>query len=147
MAIEGEKSIEVEAPVAEVWAVLRDIDSYPEWQSGVKEVEVIERHEDGGPLVAETVQDAQVKTVRFRLRYEIDAPKRITWTYEKGDVKDFSGHWLLEKVSAKRTKVTLRLNVDPGRMLGMLLRGPVVDRVRDHSLGGTLKELKAHVER
>jgi len=40
-----------------------------------------------------------------------------------------------------------RLDVAPGRRLGLLLRGPLVDKVRDYLMGTTLQELKATVER
>lgn len=145
MAITGERTIEVAAPRDEVLAALLDVEAYPDWQADVKEAEVLERDAEGRPLESEVVQDAQVKKIRVRVRYEHQGADGLSWTMVKGDVKDLSGAYELADAGSG-TSVTYRLEVDPGRTLGMLLRGPVVDRVRDHIMDGTLKALKAHVE-
>ena len=46
------------------------------------------------------------------------------------------GWWRLEDLGDGRTRATYGLEVDPGRMLGMLLRGPVEGKVRDYLVGG-----------
>lgn len=138
--------MEIAAPRAEVLAALLDVEAYPEWQGDVKEAEVLERDAEGRPLESEVVQDAQVKKIRVRVRYEHDGDDGFSWSLVKGDVKDLKGSYALEDAGAGATRVTYGLDVDPGRALGMLLRGPVVDRVRNHVMDGTLKALKAHCE-
>jgi ribosome-associated toxin RatA of RatAB toxin-antitoxin module len=145
MAISGERTIEVAAPRAEVLAALLDVERYPDWQGDVKEAEVLETDAEGRPLESEVVQDAQVKKIRVRVRYEHHGDDGLSWTLVKGDVKKLDGAYELADAGSG-TSVTYRLEVDPGRALGMLLRGPVVDRVRDHIMDGTLKALKEHVE-
>jgi ribosome-associated toxin RatA of RatAB toxin-antitoxin module len=147
MAISGERTVEVGAPRAEVLAALLDVEAYPDWQSDVKEAEVLERDGEGRPLEAEILQDAQVRRIRARLRYEHRGDDGFSWSLIKGDVKNLRGSYILEDAGPSATRVTYELEVDPGRALGMIMRGPVVDRVRDHVMDGTLKALKAHVER
>ena len=144
--ITGERSSELAAPVHTVHAVLLDVEAYPQWQSDVKDADVHETDAEGRPLVAEIRQDAKVKTIRIRVRYEHEPPHRMSWVLEEGDVKAMDGSWHLEEVAGGITRATYRLEVDPGRALGFLLRGPAVGKVTDHVLDGTLKALKARVE-
>lgn len=145
MAISGERTIEVAAPREKVLAALLDVEAYPDWQDDVKEAEVLERDAQGRPLESKVVQDALVKKIRVRVRYEHQGPDGLSWTLVEGDVKSLQGSYRLAD-SGTGTSVTYTLDVDPGRALGMLLRGPVVDRVRDRIMDGTLKALRAHVE-
>jgi len=145
MAITGERSIDVDAPRDEVLAVLLDVEAYPDWQPDVKEAEVLKTDAEGRPAESELVQDAQVKKIRVRVRYEHDGENGFSWSLVKGDVKALDGSYRLEDAGSG-TRVTYSLVTDPGRTLSLLLRGPVVDRVRDHIMDGTLNALKKHVE-
>ena len=85
--------------------------------------------------------------VRARLRFSYDAPTEIRWEQEKGEVKSLVGWWKLEDLGDGRTRATYALEADPGRMLGMLLRGPVEGKVRDFLLGGAAEGLKHQAEK
>jgi ribosome-associated toxin RatA of RatAB toxin-antitoxin module len=145
--LRGESTIEVDAAPEECYALVVALDRYPEWQSQVRSAEVIERDGEGRPLVVETVSDARVRALKYRLRYKHEPPGRMSWEYVEGDVKDLNGEYRFEAINGGRTRVTFRLEVDPGRRLGLLLRGPLADKVRDYVVGSTLDELKAEVER
>ncbi|MGI8632152.1 MAG: SRPBCC family protein [Solirubrobacterales bacterium] len=144
--IKGEKEIEIEAPPQRCFDALVDFETYPEWQQAVKRVEVRERDDQGRPTRVIQVSDAIVKEVKYDLLYTYDEPNRITWKYLDGDVKDIDGEWKITEAGEGRSHVRYRLEVDPGRTLGFMLRGPVKDKVRDHVLGGTVEELKQRVE-
>ena len=143
--IEGSRSVEIDAPIEECYAIAADIEHAPEWQGSLQDAEVLERDGDGRAEVVETESDAKVKTVRARLRFSYDPPTRITWVQEKGDTKSLEGSWELEDLGG-RTRATYALSADPGRMLGMLLRGPAESRVRDMLLGDAADGLKAKAE-
>jgi ribosome-associated toxin RatA of RatAB toxin-antitoxin module len=145
--LEGENSIEVGASCEECFGLVVQLDRYPEWQSQVRSAEVLERDSEGRPTVVETVSDAKVRVIKYRLRYSHEPPHRMSWTYVDGDVKDITGEYRFEPLGENRTKATYRLCVDPGRRLGLLLRGPLADKVRDYVMGTTLDELRAEVER
>ena len=61
-------------------------------------------------------------------------------------MKALNGHWLLEDLGSDRTRATYALDVDPGRMLGLLLHGPVAGQVRDFLLGNAAEGLKRTAE-
>ena len=144
--LSGEGSIEVEASPEACYALVLQLDRYPEWQSQVKYAEVLERDGEGRPLVVETKSDARVRVIRYVLRYQHEPPHRMSWTYVDGDVKDATGHYTFEALESGLTKATYNLAVDPGRRLGLLLRGPLADKVRAYILETTLEELKKTVE-
>lgn len=146
-SVTGERIVEIEAPVERCYAIAADIARSPEWQASLRSVEVLERDAGGRPVLVETESDAKVKSVRARLRFSYDPPEHIHWVQEKGDTKSLEGSWHFEDLDDGRTRATYALSVDPGRMLGMLLRGPAEGKVRDFLLAGAAEGLKAHAER
>ena len=127
----GTRSIEVDAPIAACWAVAVDVASAPQWQSGMRSLTVLDRDADGRPSLCETKADAKVKEITTKLRFSYDEPRRVSWSQEKGDLKKLEGAWILEALGPERTKVTYTLEGDPGRALGMLIRGPVEGKIRE----------------
>ena len=109
-------------------------------------VDVIEKDADGRATLVEAEADVKVKKSKSILRFTYDEPNGLTWVQEKGDVKSVDGRWELSEIDAGRTKATYALDVDPGRMLGMLLRGPVEGQVKEFLTKGAAEGLKRHVE-
>jgi uncharacterized membrane protein len=144
--ITGERTVEIDAPIQRVFDIAADIEKAPSWMGAMKDVEVLERDGDGRAKLVETVNDAKVKTVKTKLSFTYDAPTSIRWRQEKGDVKSLDGWWTLEDLGGDRTRATYALEVDPGRMLGMLIRGPVEGQVRDFLLGDAADGLKRTAE-
>jgi predicted GIY-YIG superfamily endonuclease/ribosome-associated toxin RatA of RatAB toxin-antitoxin module len=144
--VSGDRSVEIDAPIERVFEIAADIQNSPEWQGSLKDVEVLEKDADKRASVVETESDAKVKRVKARLRFSYDEPTGIEWVQEKGDTKALRGWWTFEDLGDGRTRATYGLDVDPGRMLGMLLRGPVEGQVRNFLLGGAAEGLKEKAE-
>ena len=144
--ISGERSVEINAPVERCFEIASDIANAPDWQGSLKDVEVLERDGQKRASLAETESDATVKTVRSVLRFTYEEPTSIRWVQEKGDTKSLTGSWTFEDLGEGRTRATYALEADPGRMLGMLLRGPVEGKVRDMLLGDAADGLKQQAE-
>ena len=144
--ISGERSVEIDAPMERCYEIASDIANAPEWQGSLKDVEVLERDGEKRALLAETESDAKVKTVRTTLRFSYEKPTAIRWVQEKGDTKSLNGSWAFEDLGGGRTKATYALEADPGRMLGLLLRGPAESMVRDFLLGNAAEGLKEKAE-
>ena len=87
-----------------------------------------------------------MKTVKATLRFSYEPPTAIRWVQEKGDTKSLIGSWTFEDLGDGRTRATYALEADPGRMLGMLLRGPAEAKVRDFLLGDAAEGLKQRAE-
>lgn len=142
----GTASADIEAPVEEVWAVVEDVLSAPEWQGGLVAMSALERDASGRPTLVESENDIKVKHVKTEVRFAYDGPSRLSWTQEKGDLKSVEGSWTLEDLGDGRTRATYTLDSDPGRMLGMLIRGPVEGAIRSMLVNARPDELKARVE-
>ena len=145
--IKGDRSVEIDATIERCFEIAANIEGAPEWQGSLQDVEVLERDSDRRASLVETKSDAKVKSVRALLRFTYEEPTRIEWVQEKGDTKSLKGWWDLEDLGGGRTRATYALEADPGRMLGMLLRGPAESAVRDFLLGGAAEGLKKHAEK
>ncbi len=142
----GTASMEIEAPIEACWAAVEDLGAAPEWQAGLNAMDVRERDAEGRVLLAESTSDAKVRQIKSLVRFTHEAPHRLSWRQEKGDLRSLEGAWELEALGPGRTRATYRLDGDPGRVLGMLIRGPVEDRLREILVGGRPAELKRRVE-
>ena len=144
--IKGDRSVEIDAPIERCFEIAANIEAAPEWQGSLQDVEVLERDGDKRATLVETKSDAKVKSVRSVLRFSYEEPSRIEWVQEKGETKSLTGSWTFEDLGDGRTRATYALEADPGRMLGMLLRGPVEGKVRDMLLGDAADGLKQKAE-
>jgi carbon monoxide dehydrogenase subunit G len=142
----GTANAEIDAPIDQVWAVVEDVLIAPEWQGGLVEVSALERDGEGRPTLVESVSDIKVRRVKTQVRFSYDPPTRLSWTQEKGDLKSVEGSWLLEDLGEGRTRATYTLDGDPGRVLGMVIRGPVEAAARAVLVNARPGELKARVE-
>ena len=146
MAIEGSASTEIEAAIAEVFAVAADVEGSPRWQPEIKDAEVLERDADGNQVLVDTETDAKVRTLTSTLRFSYEEPTAIRWEQTDGDLKSVRGSWELEELGASRTRATYRMEVDLGRMLGMVIRGPLVGVLRGQIIESMPGKLKGFVE-
>ena len=130
-------------PIEDLWEIVEDVETAPEWQEGLEAMHVKDRDAEGRVVRAESVSDAKVKTVKSVVRFSYDAPHSVSWTQEKGDLKSVDGAWELSDNGDGTTHVTYRMLGDPGRVLGMMVRGPVEDRLREILVAGRPDELAA----
>jgi len=144
--IKGDRTVEIDAPIERCYEIAADVENATEWQGSLKDVEVLERDGDRRPVLVETESDAKVKRVRAVLRFSYEPPTGIRWVQEKGDTKSLQGWWSFKDLGDGRTRATYGLEADPGRVLGMLLRGPAESRVRDFLLGNAAEGLKQKAE-
>ncbi len=146
MAIEGSASIEIEAPIERVFEVAADVENSPRWQPEIKRAEPLERDPEGRQVLVRTETDAKVRRLAATLRFSYERPGQISWTQEEGDLKSVEGSWELEDLGDERTRATYALSVDLGRMLGMVIRGPLVDVLRGQLVNSMPAKLKGYVE-
>ena len=145
MAISGSASTVIDAPIDEVYAVAADVENSPRWQPEIKRAEVLERQGEE-QVVVETETDAKVRSLKSTLRFSYDPPNGLSWTQESGDLKSVEGSWSFEEVGEGQTRATYEMTVDLGRMLGMVIRGPLVGALRGQLVESMPDKLKKEIE-
>jgi hypothetical protein len=146
MAIHGSASAEIEAPIAEVFEVAADVEGSPRWQPEIKVAEARERDAEGRQVLVHTETDAKVRTLSADLHFSYDPPHGLSWVQERGDLKSIEGSWEFEDLGDDRTRATYSMTVDLGRMLGMVIRGPIVGVLRGQLVESMPGKLKRFVE-
>jgi uncharacterized membrane protein len=144
--LEASWTVEIDAPRERCYEIAADVEKAPGWQGTLEEVDVIERDSEGRAELVYTVSDATVKKVNSELRFSYEPPDAIRWEQEKGEVKWLTGSWDFEDLGGDRTRATYGLRGDPGRMLSLLLRGPVEAKVKEFLTKSAAEGLKAEAE-
>ena len=144
--ITGTSTADIDAPIDKVWALVEDVEAAPDWQGGLKSLRALEHDDEGRPTLVESESDAKVRSVKSTVRFTYDGPTTLTWRQEKGELKSVDGSWKLEDLGGDRTRATYDLEVDLGRMLGMVIRGPLVDLLRGMLVSARAGELKRAIE-
>ena len=139
MAFQVKDTIDIEANVDEIMAVASDFETYPEWNSEVKSVEVLERDDEGRATRVAWKVDAKIKTVGYVLSYDYsDLPGGYSWELVDGDVKALTGAYAFDEFDDV-TDVAYELTLDPGFPVPGPLRRQGERRLREAALDG-LKE-------
>ncbi len=144
MADRTESSIVIDAAPGPIMEVIADLETYPEWTSGLREVEVLTVYEDTNrPAEARFVIDSGGIKDEYTLEYEWDGDDSVSWTLgEASMLKAMDGAYGLEDLGDGRTKVVYQLAVDVKiPMLGMIKR-----KAEKVIVDTALKGLKARVE-
>ena len=144
--LNGSSTAEIGAQLERVWALVQDVEAAPQWQGGLKALRAIERDSEGRPILCESESDAKVRSIKSTVRFTYEGPNCLRWSQEKGEMKSVDGSWELEELGGERTRATYSLDVDLGRMLGMVIRGPLVDLLRGMLINARADELKRHAE-
>ena len=142
MADQSTQSITIDAPAADVMAVIADFPAYPQWVASAKQVEVLETGDDGRARQVHFVLDAGAVKDDYVLEYVWEGDRKVSWSLVKGQMqKRQEGSYTLEE-TAGRTEVTYRITIDLTiPMLGMIKR-----KAEKVILDTALKELKKRVE-
>lgn len=146
MADRASSSIKINAGKAAIMAVIADLDSYPDWAGGIREVEVLETGPDERPARARLTIDAGPIKDTYVLAYFWDEEDGgVRWELvDKGNVVTaLHGSYRLAEQDAGSTEVTYELAVD--------VRVPMIGLVKRKGekmiIDSALKGLKRHVER
>jgi uncharacterized protein YndB with AHSA1/START domain len=142
MADQSTQSIVIDAPPADVMAVIADFAAYPEWVAAAKKVEVLEDGEGGRARQVHFVLDAGAVKDDYVLEYTWTGDSKVTWTLVKGQMqKRNDGSYSLTEIDGG-TEVTYSITIDLSiPMLGMIKR-----KAEKVILDTALKELKKRVE-
>ncbi|MBA9006651.1 MULTISPECIES: SRPBCC family protein [Thermomonospora] len=142
MADRTSSSITIKAGRDEIMAVIADLESYPEWTDGIRDVEVLGTGPDGRPAKARLTIDAGPIKDTYALAYTWE-DDGVRWELvEKGAmVSALHGSYRLAEAE-DGTEVTYELAVDVRvPMIGMVKRKGE-KRIIDSALKGLRRRLE-----
>ena len=137
------QSIEIPASPEFIFEVLSDLESYPEWITAMRHVEILEQDGDGHPRRVHFVVDAMIKVIAYDLDYTYEPPQRMSWTAVPGeDIREMVGSYQLTELEGGGTDVVYALMVEPEfKVPGFLRR-----QAEKQLIGTALRGLKKRVE-
>ncbi len=124
MAEQTSSSITIDAPPADVMAVIADFESYPAWAKGVKTAEVTAQGAGGRAEQVYFSLDVSPIKDEYTLAYVWDGDRQVTWTLVEGKMlRSLDGAYILRDLGDGTTEVTYRLALDVSiPLIGMLKR-------------------------
>ena len=124
MAEQTTSSIVIDAPPAEVMAVIADFESYPSWAKGVTMADVTVPGADGRAEQVFFKLDVSPIKDEYTLVYDWDGDREVTWTLVEGKMlKALDGSYTLRDLGNGSTEVTYSLALDVSiPLIGMLKR-------------------------
>lgn len=142
MGTQVSNDIMIEAPADTVWAVIADLEAYPEWAEGIRSAEVHESDDQGWPLEASFVADARIDTLRYRIAYTW-GQDTVSWRLVESDkLSKLDGTYDVSESDGGDTHVAYRLDVD----VSLPVPGFLKKRAARHILQSGLDGLKSRAE-
>ena len=134
----------VAAPPEQCFAVVSDIERYPEWAADIKDVTVRSRDADGRPAEVTFRAGAFGRSTSYTLSYDYSgAPGALAWKQTAGDLTSkLDGRYSFERADNGSTEVAYTLEVE----LRVPLPGFIKRRAQSRIMHTALEELKTRVE-
>ena len=135
----------IAATPEQVWALIADVEGYGGWHPFFSDIDVHERDDGERVTRAAFSHHTSVVTLHTELRFTYEDGVAVRATGTGKDLKSMAGGFELH---AQEDGVALRhtIDVDPGFKIGLLLRGPVEDRVRNGVLNGAFRGVREQLE-
>ena len=143
MSQKSTSTVVIDAPLADVQAALFSIESYPEWLSSIKKVDVIERDSQNRVTKAKLTIDAGMMKDRVVLDYDWSAePASLSFTMDEADLlTQMDGTYTLKAHDADSTQVTYELEI----AVSMPVPAMMITKGQQQTIDAALKELGEHL--
>lgn len=106
----AERTETFDAPIANIYKVLTNYESYPDFMDGVKEVRETSR--DGNTAIVEYDLNI-IKKFTYSVKITEVENESLSWTFEGGDLfHSNDGSWSLKDNGDGTTEVTYKLDLD-----------------------------------
>ena len=136
--------LEIDASPETLYDVAADVAAYPQWASGVKQVEVLDVDAEGRVDRARFVLEGFVKEITYVLKYTHDRPNTLSWTAEESDdLKMLEGSYQFDETEAGATEVVYSLTVDPKFLMLGFVRRQAEKQIVTTALRGLRKRVAA----
>jgi ribosome-associated toxin RatA of RatAB toxin-antitoxin module len=134
----------VGASPQQCFAVVSDVERYPDWAADIKHVDVARRDDSDRALEVTFRAAAFGRSTSYTLDYDYGgAPRTISWRQIRGDLTTkLDGAYTFDDAGEGRTQVTYVLEVE----LRVPLPGFIKRRAQSRIMHTALEDLRARVE-
>jgi ribosome-associated toxin RatA of RatAB toxin-antitoxin module len=134
----------VGATPARCFAVVSDVERYPDWAADIKQVDVLRRNDAGQALEVSWRAAAFGRSTSYTLEYDYGgSPRTIAWRQVRGDLTTkLDGAYTFDDAGEDRTQITYVLEVE----LRVPLPGFIKRRAQSRIMHIALEDLRARVE-
>ena len=135
-------TVEVNAPLPDVLAILRDVDAHANWIPAIKESKVLTVEDGTGlPATAHFKAAASVGTDEYTLSYE-HTDDTMAWSMVQGKLQTGQeGLWTLEDLGDGRTRATYDLMIHHNLPLPGFVRRRVIQGLVDDTVHGLVERM------
>jgi len=137
-------TLEIDASPETLYDVAADVAAYPDWASGVKEVEVLDLDSEGRVDRARFVLEGFVKEIEYVLKYTHDRPNNMSWVAEESDdLKMLEGSYHFSTSDTGATEVVYGLTVEPKFIIPGFIRRQAEKQIVSTALRGLRKRVSS----
>ena len=134
MAIHVERTIIINAPPERVWAVMIDVERWPEWTESEKSVERLDSGEfavgSRAKLKIRRSPNANVWTVT-----ELTPNRSFTWETNSAGIKGVASHVIEPEGNGSKVTLLVDLSGPVATLFGWLIAGPSRENMRMEAEG------------
>lgn len=133
-----ELSVEINAPVEEVYRIARDVEAFPEFMADLESLTVLERSEDGARTVTAWV--GLIREFKMKIRWTQedrwnDSAYRDDFKQVQGDMDKMEGYWQFSALDSNRTRFDSLLEYEYdvpliGPMVKSLIKKKMTDNIQ-----------------
>jgi uncharacterized membrane protein len=140
-------TIDIAAPVEEIWSVLTDPSSFPDWITGIQTVELLSEGEYGVGTRYRVVAGRTDRTVEWTVEITALEPEKMIEFDYTGDVEGRGGWNIEPRTDEDGFSITsFDEFAPPGNWLIKLLSRLWLDNAARSARRESLEQLKAYVE-
>jgi len=127
----------VDAPLDRVYALAKDVESFPEFMPDVESLEVVECSDDGSRTVTRWVGIAKEFRIKIKWTEEDlwdDATHTCRFRQLKGEYNEYGGTWTFTQTDDGKCKFTSELDYEYDiPLIGPLLKKVIERLMRDNT--------------
>ena len=144
MAQFSKSSINIDAPISAVQAVLFALDKYPEWSAQIKSAEAIAHDDQGRVTKVKMSIDAGMMKDRLTLDYDWSAaPNKLSFSLDEADLlTGMDGIYSINSIDEDTTEVSYELEVSLSMPIPAMMR----QKADKATIDAALSQLKTYLE-
>ena len=144
MAQFSKSSINIDAPISAVQAVLFALDKYPEWSAQIKSAEAIAHDDQGRVTKVKMSIDAGMMKDRLTLDYDWSAaPNKLSFSLDEADLlTGMDGIYSINSIDEDTTEVSYELEVSLSMPIPAMMR----QKAEKATIDAALSQLKTYLE-